>query len=182
MGVSLEEYQHLAEADHGGRWEYVCGEPRRKPDVTTEHRGAINVLDHMMQRQLDINEFEVCRNDGRLRAPGGNYRVPDLFVVPRALVQRLLARPRTFEVYDDPMPLVVEVWSPSTGGSDFTDKLAEYQQRHDQEIWHLHPYRRTVTVWRLQPDGSYHETTHTDGILRPAALPDVQIDVGRLFR
>ena len=79
------------------------------------------------------------------------------------------------------MPLVVEVWSPSTGQSDIEEKLREYQQRGDLEIWRIHPYERTLTAWRRQPDGSYTETLYRGGIIEPAAIPNVRIDIDRLF-
>jgi Uma2 family endonuclease len=52
------------------------------------------------------------------------------------------------EIYDEPLPLVAEVWSPSTGGYDVLAKLPEYRRRGDTEIWLLHPYERTLTAWR----------------------------------
>jgi Uma2 family endonuclease len=43
------------------------------------------------------------------------------------------------ELYVEPLPLVVEVWSPSTGQYDVDEKLPEYQRRGDLEIWRFHP-------------------------------------------
>jgi Uma2 family endonuclease len=88
---------------------------------------------------------------------------------------------RTLEVYEDPLPLVVEVWSPSTGDYDVESKLVEYQRRGDLEIWLIHPYDHTLTAWRRQPDGSYAETRYDGGAVQPAALPDVTIDLDSLF-
>ena len=85
------------------------------------------------------------------------------------------------EVYDQPLPLVVEVWSRSTGDYDVEEKLAVYQQRGDLEIWRIHPYERTLTAWRRQPDGSFEQSVHHDGIISPAALPSVEIDLAALF-
>jgi Uma2 family endonuclease len=76
---------------------------------------------------------------------------------------------------------VVEVWSPSTGDYDVDAKLPVYQQRGDLEIWRIHPYERTLTAWRRQPNGSYQETIHREGVVKPAALPGVAIDLGPLF-
>ena len=73
----------------------------------------------------------------------------------RALVTPLLDQHDVLEVYDQPLPLVVEVWSRSTGDYDVEEKLAVYQQRGDLEIWRIHPYERTLTAWRRLPDGSY---------------------------
>ena len=88
---------------------------------------------------------------------------------------------RGLEFYDAALPLVVEIWSPSTGGYDVNVKLAEYQRRGDAEIWLVHPYDRTVTAWRRQPEGTYAESLHTSGVIEPIALPGVRIDLDTFF-
>ncbi len=93
-------------------------------------------------------------------------------------------RPSTrvkLEVYAEPLPLVVEVWSPSTGDYDHATKLQDYQQRGDREIWLLHPYEHTLTAWRRRPDGSYARTMHRYGLVTPVALPGGRIDLESLF-
>ena len=79
------------------------------------------------------------------------------------------------------MPLVVEVWSPSTGDFDVAVKLREYQLRGDAEIWLVHPYDRTLTAWRRQTDGGYSETLYREGSIEPVALPGVRIELAALF-
>jgi Uma2 family endonuclease len=117
-----------------------------------------------------------------LRIPGGNYRVPDVWVVPiEAVRRRQREHPTRLEIYEEPMPLVVEVWSPSTGDYDVEQKLREYQQRSDFEIWRIHPLEHTLIAWVRQPDGSYVETLHTGGSVWPAYLPGVVIELERLF-
>ena len=101
---------------------------------------------------------------------------------PRPFVDRLKERPGTFEVHTEPMPLVVEVWSRSTGRFDVEDKLREYRERGDLESWRIHPYERTLTTWRRQPDGTHDGTLYRDVVIRPAFLPGVAIDLGDLFR
>lgn len=108
--------------------------------------------------------------------------IPDLCVSPVALTLRLNAeRPHALEVYDEPMPLVGEIWSPSTGDYDVEEKLVEYQRRGDREIWRIHPIDRTLTAWRRQPDGRYTETIYREGTVEPAFLPGVAIDLTALF-
>ena len=85
------------------------------------------------------------------------------------------------EAYTDPLPLVVEVWSPSTGDYDVETKLGEYRRRGDLEIWLLHPYSHSLTAWVRQPDGSYVEVHYTGGTVQPAALPGVTIDLDARF-
>jgi hypothetical protein len=38
-----------------------------------------------------------------------------------------------------------------------------------------------LTRWVRQSDGSYEELVHREGIVRPAALPGVAIDLEALF-
>jgi Uma2 family endonuclease len=86
-----------------------------------------------------------------------------------------------FNAYTEALPLVVEIWSPSTGDYDIAAKLPLYRQRGDQEIWFLHPYERTLTAWRRQPDGSYAEDFYPGGIVPVAALPGLTIDLDALL-
>ncbi len=116
-----------------------------------------------------------------MRRSETQYYIPDLIVVPAELASRLFAKERTTEMYREPLPLVVEVWSPSTGRLDIEEKLPEYRRRGDLEIWRIHPDERTLTAWVRQPDGSYQETQYRGGIVRPAALPNVSIDLDAFF-
>lgn len=180
MAVSAETYQRVALEDPEGRWELVCGRLRRKPLMTTEHNQTARKLIRRLSIHLAEEEFTVG-DSARLRISTGSYYIPDVCVTPMALVRRLHERPGTFEVYDEPMPLVVEVWSPSTGDYDVADKLREYQLRGDHEIWRLHPYEYTLVAWQRQPDGAYAERTVTGGAVRPAFLAGVTIDLDTLF-
>ena len=181
MPVSEQTYLQLVQEDPDGKWELHCGRLRSKTDMTWEHSDLYGELGHMLRSQLNRDEFIVKWNAGHLRRSETQYYIPDLIVVPRAMAQRLFAAPGTTEVYREPLPLVIEVWSPSTGGADQTEKLPEYQQRGDLEIWLLHPYERTLRTWVRRPDGSYVEALYRGGTVRPAALPNVTIDLDALF-
>jgi Uma2 family endonuclease len=179
--MSDEAFEQLALDDPEGHWEMYCGVPRRKPGMTFEHNDVAFDLAIMLANQLDRREYRVRSNAGHLRRPTRSYFIPDVFVIPRAAFEPKRGHPDQLEAYSEPLPLVVEVWSRSTGGFDLTDKLAEYQRRGDLEIWLIHPYERTLTAWRRRPDGSYDETVITEGILRPVALPGDAIDFAALF-
>jgi Uma2 family endonuclease len=148
--------------------------------MTSEHQGSARQVLQSLVLQIDLVQFTVGEAV-KVRTATGSYYIPDVAVVPRAYERRLRERPGTFEVYDDPLPLVVEVWSPSTGDYDVEEKLAEYRRRGDLEVWRLHPYERTLTAWRRQPDGSYAETLYQGGIVQPRSLPGVSIDLDTLF-
>jgi Uma2 family endonuclease len=181
MPVSEETYKRVVLEDTDHVWELVCGRLREKPPMTAEHDDSGRTLAVIIGRQIDLREFTVGTNSGRVRISTGTFYVPDVAVIPRSYINRLKERPGTFEVYEEPLPLVVEIWSPSTGAYDVASKLAEYRLRGHQEIWRIHPYERTLIAWRRQPDGTYTETLYTGGTVEPVALPGVTIDLAALF-
>jgi len=182
MPISDATYERVALEDPEGHWELVCGRLRSKPAMTVDHNEVTRNLAWQLMSQLNQAEYTIATDNNRLRISTGSYYVPDLCVVPRAAILRQRAeRSRRLEVYEDPMPLVVEVWSPSTGDYDVEEKLREYQRRGDWEIWRIHPYERTLTAWRRQADGSYAETVQRGGTVQPVALPSVTIELERLF-
>jgi Uma2 family endonuclease len=179
--ISGEAYERLALAEPDRKWELHDGYPREKPGMTAAHNWLGMKLGYTLMSQLDRSVYHVRIDSGRVRRPEATYFIPDVFVVPTAFVTPLLARQDVLEVYEQPLPLVVEVWSPSTGDYDIAEKLMVYQQRGDLEIWRIHPYERTLTAWRRQPDGSYEELVYREGVIYPTALPAVAIDLAALF-
>ena len=73
-------------------------------------------LGHFLLTQLDWNVYQVRVNAGHVHRTTESYLVPDVLVVPVAMGHGLRGRLDRLEVFDAPLPLVVEVWSPSTGG------------------------------------------------------------------
>ena len=178
--MSEQEYEAFVLSGVEGQWELHDGVLVEKPGMTWKHGGIIARLSHFLQLQLDWNEYQVRINEGRVRNSSDTIYIPDLLVVPTAFgedIRELL----TLAIFTDPLPLVVEVWSPSTGGYDLAAKLPVYQQRGDLEIWFLHPYERTQTSWARQANGSYRETISHGGIVSVSALPLVTIDLDQLF-
>jgi Uma2 family endonuclease len=150
--------------------------------MTTGHNWAMRDLREQLGSQVDRRQYVIDENSTRLRIPSGAFYIPDLCVIPRPVARRLLEQRRDrLEVYEEPLPLVVEVWSPSTGNYDVEIKLRNYQERGDAEIWRVHPIERTLTAWRRQPDRSYVETVYREGVIQPVALPGVRIELASLF-
>lgn len=179
--ISELAYERAALLDDDRRWDLHEGRLREKPGMGAEHNDAIFVVASMIANQLDRREFRLRTNSSRLRRSAERYYIPDVCVIPTAVERAQRGRPGRLEIYADPLPLVVEVWSPSTGTYDLTAKLDEYRQRGDLEIWRIHPYERTQTAWRRQPNGSYVATLYRSGTVRPAFLPNVEIDLALLF-
>jgi Uma2 family endonuclease len=182
MTISVKTYEQLVLEDGDGTWELVCGQLRAKPIMTSAHNDVIEVLVGQAQPQLDRDQYAIRFNDSHVGVSTGSYYVPDVFIVPREWVRRSRALgPGRMEVFTEPLPLVVEVWSPSTGDYDMDTKIPEYRRRGDLEIWRIHPCEQTLTAWRRQPDGSYTETVYRDGTITLMALPWVTIDIVALF-
>jgi Uma2 family endonuclease len=179
--ISGEAYERLALAEPDRKWELRDGVLREKPGMTAAHNWLEIKLGYMLMSQLDWSVFQVRVNAGRVHRPEATYFIPDVFVVPMALAALLLDLQDLLEDYAQPLPLVVEVRSRSTGDYDFEEKPSVSQQRGDLKIWRIHPYERTVTAWRRLSDGNYEKTIYCEGIVRPTALPGVEIDLAALF-
>ncbi len=177
--ITEQEYRELALEEP--RLELWDGEPREKPTMSMKHEGVAFYLGHSLANQLDKRTHWVSVNGGKARISGSTYFIPDVIVVPADLVTPFRGDPRALAAWAEPLLLVVEVWSPSTGGYDQARKLKAYKERGDQEIWYIHPYDRTLTAWRKQPDGRYVETVYAGGIVPSEALPGVAIDLDELL-
>jgi Uma2 family endonuclease len=177
--VSEKSYREIALGDPG--LELHRGRLREKPGMSVEHNDVSEIVTTMLRAQLDRNQYRVRENMGRLRRSADTYYVPDIMVIPAALTRALREQPCALDAYAEPVPLVVEIWSPSTGAYDIREKLAAYQERGDRAIWFIHPYERTLTAWRRQPDGSYIESVFHKGVVLPALLPGVVIDLDEIL-
>ena len=181
MPVTERTYQAVALEDPDGKWELHRGRLREKPAMTWDHNDDIVELAFQLRGQLDRRQFRVRVNSARVRRQDETYYIPDVFVVPTSYGETLRDQQHVLEVHDRPVPLIIEVWSPSTGDYDIDAKLPEYKRRGDLEIWRLHPFDRTLTVWRRQVDGSYETFVQTGGTIEPVALPGVTVDLDALF-
>ncbi len=179
--VTEAAYRELILRDGFVTWELWDGVPREKPLMSAKHGDVSTLLGARLIYQLDRRSYQVRTNHAKARISPRNYYIPDVAVIPTAYLGPGWDDPRTPDAYAEPLPLVVEVWSPTTGDYDFAVKLRGYKERGDEEIWYLHPYERTLTVWRRQPDGSYEETVYVGGIVAPASLAGVAIDLDELF-
>jgi Uma2 family endonuclease len=178
--ISEEAYQRLALAEPDRKWELRDGRLEEKPGMTWERGTLMPLLGHLLVSQIDPRRHRALA-EVRVRCASGTIYIPDQVDAPTANGDPFRERPGVLAVIAGPLPLVVEIWSASTGTYDTRAKVPEYQRRGDREIWLLHPYERPLTAWRRQPDGSYAETFHRDGVVTPVALTGVAIDLATLF-
>jgi Uma2 family endonuclease len=179
--ISEQEYRELALNEEDRLWELWDGVPREKPGMSAEHDGAAAYLGAMLINQLNRRDYWVNVNGGKTRRSERYYFIPDVVVIPYSFIRPLRGDPRGFNAYAEPLPLVVEISSRTTAAYDFTVKLHGYRERGDLEIWYIHPYEHTLTVWRKQPDGTYTEEVYNGGNTPIVSLPGVSIDLDLLL-
>jgi Uma2 family endonuclease len=179
--ISETEYRELALTDEGHLVELWDGVPREKPLMSLAHGDVAAYLGAMLINQLDRRAYRVYVNGGRARRSERNYFIPDVLVAPASFVLPDWGDSRALAAFAAPLPLVVEVWSRTTAAYDYAVKLQAYRDRGDAEIWYIHPYERTLTAWRKQPDGSYREALYHGGIVSVVSLPGVAINFDALI-
>lgn len=179
--LSSSDFERLVLSDPDRNWELYDGVAREKPGMSTEHNDIALYLAVSLANQLDRRQYRVRSNSSHVRRSPRRYYMPDVCVVPAGAMRERAGPPGQLEVFDEPLPLVVDVWSRSTGTYDADTKIPEYKNRGDLEIWRLHPYERTLTVWRKQADGSYDDELFHGGTVEPTSLPGVQVDLDALF-
>jgi Uma2 family endonuclease len=179
--ISEQEYRELALNEPDRFWELWDGVLVEKPQMTMRHNAIAFLLGHLLQSQLDWSIYRVNVNGDRTRISSRSYFIPDVIVIPAPYQERPEVDPWAIGAYHEPLPLVVEVWSPTTGRYDLAVKLRGYRERGDLEIWYIHPVERTLTAWRKQADGSYTEEIFRGGIIPVTSLPGVAIDLDALL-
>ena len=113
--ISEAEYEQLVWANPDQKWELVEGWLREKPGMTFEHGDTALELAYLLRTQLGRRQFRIAINDWRLQWPAATILIPDLVVVPIAMTDEFRGQPGRLVIYSQPLPLVVEVWSRSTG-------------------------------------------------------------------
>lgn len=108
MPIGEETYIRVALEESDETWELLDGWLRAKPGGSVSHNHFTAYLGFGLIDRIDREGFEGRIDSGRLRCSSRNYYVPDTFVIPPEYLARWDGREESFEVYDDPMPLVAE--------------------------------------------------------------------------
>jgi hypothetical protein len=108
MTVSEKTFRRVALEHPSGHWELHCGKLRQKPGMTAAHNNAATNLVLQLGGQLNPSRYRFQLNAGHVRRSADRYYIPNVFVIPTGLLLPLLSS-RELEVYEIPLPLVVEV-------------------------------------------------------------------------
>jgi Uma2 family endonuclease len=179
--VTEESYFRQALASEDAPLEFFQGRIREKPSMSAEHNDAMFLLGLQLGQQVVLRKYRVRVNAGRTRRPRTSVFIPDVMVIPIEAERTQRLGPGHLEVYNEPLPFVAEFWSQWTGDYDVMQKLPEYRERGDLEIWLVHPYDRTVVAWRRRSDDTYDRVEMRGSKVRLFGLPDVTVDLDEPF-
>src|SRR6266511_4534047 len=118
---TFEEF--LTRAGDHSHLEVHQGRLREKPEMSFDHGDVMTYLGIQLGQQIDRKQYRVHVNNGRVRRTERTYYIPDIIVIPLHLAEPFRGKRGVLEIYDEPLPLVVEVWSESTGDYDVDAKL-----------------------------------------------------------
>ena len=161
-----------------GNFELSRGRVRRtEPYATRAHARVCTNIFGELARSVDDELFDVGLSGFGVRTPVG-IRTPDVLVDPvnADLTQFATATP----------VFIAEVLSPSTTGTDFTEKLHEYTAIASLQTYLICSQDEPrAWVWARQSDGSWPKLP-TELAGREDAIPlgglDVELSMAAIFR
>ena len=176
-GLSLEDFLERPEIDEHPYLEYVDGKVIAKVSPKLRHSTI------QMQLGTTLNDFAIPRGLGQifpeLRCTyAGRSIVPDLVL----LLEEHIKVDDNEEIIDDiaiPPDLHVEIISPKQGVTEADEKLRHSTTHGCVLGWLVHPYRRTIDVYR---PGTEPVCLGLEGVLEgEPVLPGFRLPVAEVF-
>jgi Uma2 family endonuclease len=172
--VTYEEWLQMPEVKDE---EVVDGEIRVMPTAKWNHALIVARLHAALATQLDRSRFEVLTGSFGLviRVAPLTCRTPDLAVFERATIVEA-------DGYIRSAPsLAIEVLSPRNTPKDMRRKIADYSSFGVPELWIVSQDDRSVEILLLGDSGLQRAALITQGPLKPARFPHVQIDIASIW-
>ncbi len=138
----MTEEEFLRLPDDGRKWELVDGKAK---EVPAGHRHDVMVINiGAMLKPFARGRGFVAGSQAGFRMASGNVRSPDVsFTRKERLPDGLPA-----ESFESMAPdLAIEIISPSEQPDEMARKVAEYFGAGAEQVWHLFPDTRRVTVY-----------------------------------
>jgi Uma2 family endonuclease len=173
--VTYEEWVNMPETE--GREEVVNGEIRPMPLPKSPHARVIRKLVTSFDRQVDAAQHELFSEGIGLiiRKSPLTCRAPDIVVFARTTEVEI-------DGYFHSAPiLAIEVLSPYETRRQTSEKVADYEGIGVGEVWIVNPHGETVEVLLLEKGHLRRSTIVADGMLSPREIPQVQIDIARIW-
>ena len=174
--LTYEDYARLP--DDGKRYELLEGEIVVSPSPNTKHQevsGRLHYALHGWAQRTGTGKVFAAPCDVVL-SPHDVVQ-PDLLFIAREHRSQITA-----DNIQGPPDLVVEILSPATAERDLDRKRRLYERHGVAEYWIVDPDTRTLTVFRRRGNSLARETPlGPEGVLRPAGLPGLELDLAALW-
>ena len=175
---TVEDFSRMGKAgilDKADRIELIEGELIEMAPIGDLHAGKVNRLTALLVRVL--GERAVVSPQNPLVLDPFNEPQPDLLVLAPREDFYESGKPGVEDVL-----LLIEI-ADSTLAKDRRVKLPIYAGNRVPEVWIIDLQSERVLVYRRPANGRYleEEVQGHDGMLTPAALPDITIRVRQIF-
>jgi Uma2 family endonuclease len=174
--VTYEEWLQMPQVDDAVE-EVIDGEIILMPPAKLRHARIIKLLSKALLLQLDVRVYDVLAGSCGviISEKPLTCRTPDIMI---ALLSSVVER----DGYLRSAPqLVVEVISPSESRRMTERKLRDYEAIATPEVWVISPKDHAIEVYHLENAALERTAILTTGILKPRAVPDVQIDIAQIW-
>ncbi len=138
----MTEEEFLRLPDDGRKWELVDGEAKEVP-AGHEHDVLVINIGAMLKPFARGRGF-VAGSQAGFRMANGNIRSPDVLFTRK----ERLPGGKPAKSFEGMAPdLAIEIISPSEATDDMARKVAEYFGAGAEQVWHLFPETKQVTVY-----------------------------------
>ena len=176
--ITVDEYYRMAEIGvlaPDARVELIEGEIIDMAPIDSEHASVVDQLTHLLVRAA--GDRAIVRVQGSVRLSHITEPEPDVAVLkPRADYYR------HEHPHGDDILLLVEV-SDSSLHYDRDVKVPLYARYGVAEVWIVDLQHDCLLTYRDRANGQYRTATSTahPGLTALTSLPDISIDLGKLF-
>lgn len=138
----MTEEEFLSLPDDGRKWELVKGEAKEVPAGYQHDIFVINIGATL--KPFARGRGYISGSSAGFRMASGNVRSPDVSFMRK---ERLPGGVPSVGFEDFAPDLAIEIISPSERPEDMAEKVAEYFGAGAQQVWHLFPETKRVTVY-----------------------------------
>lgn len=176
--ITVDEYYDMDRTgllEPDARVELIEGEVVHMPPIGSRHGSIAEFLDHVLDRAL--TDRACVRDQLPVRLSNVSEPVPDITVAKPRADRYKLAHPTAPDVL-----LIVEV-SHSTLRYDSNVKVPLYARHGIPEVWIVDLNNNQLRTYRTPSEGHYRYTASTadPGIMSVPGVPDIKVDLSKLF-
>ncbi len=166
------------------RWEIIDGVPYMQAAPTWQHQSISGELYRQISNYLVNNSCRVFASPFDLRLPETNEKDEETtFVVQPDLTIVCNKEGLIGTGYFGTPSMIIEITSPSSSKMDRLYKFNKYEKAGVREYWIVEPEVKIVSVFVLQPNGSYGrpDVYSEEDQITLSIFPHLTIDLRSVF-